>query len=92
MRENLLFQIYVIRTYSIQVSHPFCLTKGFRVRISGDTFKSFKLEHHLEELNEITVDGKITSKESKTLQENTILKEEFRTFLAVEHWEMLSTV
>ena len=67
-------------TYSIQVSHPFCLTKGFRVRILGDTFKSFKLEHHLEELNEITVDGKITSKESKTLQENTILKEELERF------------
>jgi len=67
-------------TYSIQVSHPFCLTKGFRVRISGDTFKSFKLEHHLEELNEITVDGKIKSKESKTLQENTILKEELERF------------
>lgn len=67
-------------TYSIQVSHPYCLTKGFRVRVTGDTFKSFKLEHHLEELNEITIDGKITTKQSKTLQESNIVQEELERF------------
>ncbi len=67
-------------TYSIQVSHPYCLTKGFRVTVYGDTVKSFKLEHHLELLNEITIDGRIISNQSKTLQENTISSEELERF------------
>ena len=36
-------------TYFIQVSHPYCLTKGFTVRISGNTKKS------LPPLNALTV-------------------------------------
>ena len=67
-------------TYSIQVSHPFCLTKGFRVSVTRDTFKTFKLEHHLEELNEITINGKVVSNQSRTLQENIINKEELERY------------
>ena len=63
-------------TYYIQVSHPYCLTKGFTVRVSGDTKKSFKLEHHIEELNQITIEGKAYSDKSKTLFENSIDKNE----------------
>ena len=62
-------------TYYIQVSHPYCLTKGFTVKVSGDTNKSFKLEHHIEELNQITIDGKAYSDKSKTLLENSINQE-----------------
>jgi iron complex outermembrane receptor protein len=67
-------------TYYIQVSHPYCLTKGFRVRISGDTIKSFKLEHHIEELNQITIEGKAYSNKSKTVLESSINKEELERF------------
>ena len=67
-------------TYYIQVSHPYCLTKGFRVRISGDTKKSFKLEHHIEELNQITIEGKAYSNKSKTVLESTLNKEELERF------------
>ncbi|GHC52593.1 TonB-dependent receptor [Ulvibacter litoralis] len=66
--------------YSIQVSHLYCLTKGFTVTISGNTTKSFKLEHHLEELNQITVEGKAYGVKSKTTFENTISKEELERF------------
>ena len=59
-------------TYNIQVSHPYCLTKGFTVKVSGNTTKNFKLEHHLEELNQITVEGKAYNNKSKTILENTI--------------------
>ena len=48
-------------TYYIQVSHPYCLTKGFKVRVYKNTNKSFKLEHHIEELNQITIEGKAYS-------------------------------
>ncbi|CAM4143004.1 TonB-dependent receptor [Gillisia hiemivivida] len=67
-------------TYSIQVSHPYCLSKGFTVKISGNTTMTFKLEHHLEELNQITVEGKAYSNKSKTILENTISKEELERF------------
>ncbi|SRX53900.1 TonB-dependent receptor [Aequorivita sp. CIP111184] len=67
-------------TYSIQVSHPFCLTKGFTIKVTGNTTKNFKLEHHLEELNQITVARKAYSNKSKTILENTISKEELERF------------
>ena len=67
-------------TYNIQVSHPYCLTKGFTVRVSGDTTKSFKLEHHIEELNQITIEGKAYSDKSKTILENTINNEALERF------------
>ncbi|WP_347374582.1 TonB-dependent receptor [Aequorivita sp. Q41] len=67
-------------TYSIQVSHPNCLTKGFSVTINGNTAKTFKLEHHLEELNQVTVAGKAYRNKSKTILENTLSKEELERF------------
>jgi iron complex outermembrane receptor protein len=67
-------------TYFIQVSHPNCLTKGITVKVSGNTNKSFKLEHHIEELNQITIEGKAYSDKSKTILENTIGKEELERY------------
>ena len=67
-------------SYSIQISHPFCLTKGFTIKVVGNTTKTFRLEHHLEELNEITIAGKAYSNKSKTIFENTISKEELERF------------
>ncbi|QDO94519.1 TonB-dependent receptor [Formosa sediminum] len=56
-------------TYDIQVSHPFCLTQGFTVKLDANTSKIFKLEHHLEELNEVLVEGHTNKNKSKTLVE-----------------------
>ena len=67
-------------SYNIQVSHPHCETKGFNVKVSGDTAKTFKLEHHLEELNQVTIEGKAYSKKSKTILENTLSKEALERF------------
>ncbi|WP_310992238.1 TonB-dependent receptor [Aequorivita marina] len=67
-------------TYNIQVSHPNCLTNGFAVKVSGNTTKNFKLEHHLEELNEIIVSGKTYANKSETMVENTISKDELERF------------
>lgn len=67
-------------TYSIQVSHPHCLTKGFSVKVNGNTTKTFKLEHHLEELNQITVEGKAISDKSKTIFESSISKDALDRF------------
>ena len=67
-------------SYYIQISHPFCLTKGFTIKVVENTTKTFRLEHHLEELNEITISGKAYSNKSKTIFENTISKEELERF------------
>ena len=67
-------------TYNIQVSHPFCLTMGFTVKVSGNTTKKLKLEHHLEELNQIRIEGKAYDVKSKTTLENTITKEALERF------------
>lgn len=67
-------------TYKIQVSHPFCLTQGFTVDVSGDVTENFKLEHHIEELNQITIKGKNYSSKSKTILQNTLSKKELERF------------
>ncbi len=79
-------------TYYIQVSHPYCLTKGFTVRVSGDTKKSFKLEHHIEELNQITIEGKTYSDKSKTLFENSIDKNELERFSSASLGDALKSL
>ena len=60
------------QTYSIQVYHPYCSARGFTVKISGDTEKTFRLEHHLEELNEVTLQGNAVLDKTKTLNEKII--------------------
>ena len=66
--------------YSIQISHPECLTKGYTIKVSGATTKNFKLEHHLEELNQITIDGKVYKDKSKTLIQSGLSIEEIEKF------------
>lgn len=45
-------------TYTIEIRHVGCDPKNVKVEISGNVKRQFYLEHHLEELNEITVVGK----------------------------------
>lgn len=68
------------QVYTIQVSHPECLTEVFKVEVSGDTKKTLRLEHHLEELNQVTIAGKAYANKTKTLAENTISKEKLDRF------------
>ncbi len=67
-------------TYYIQVSHPYCLTKGYKVKVFGNTNKSFKLEHHVEELNRITIEGKAFKNKSKTVLESSLNEKELERF------------
>ena len=50
----------------LEVSHPFCDTKSITVEIKGNTYKKISLEHHLEELDEITVRANILNKTNST--------------------------
>ncbi|WCO03292.1 TonB-dependent receptor [Psychroserpens ponticola] len=58
---------------TLVISHIGCETKTVTYNIISDTFKSIDIEHHIEELNEVSVTGVISRKETKTAQE-TVLK------------------
>ncbi|MBT0608372.1 TonB-dependent receptor [Aequorivita echinoideorum] len=67
-------------TYSVQVSHPNCLTQGYTFKISGNTEKIFRLEHHLEELNQVLVEGNSIVDKSKTLAEKKMATQELERY------------
>lgn len=41
----------------LEVSHPDCKSQFITITITGDTYKKIRLEHHLEELDEVKVIG-----------------------------------
>lgn len=68
------------RKYAIQVSHEECDTKGFTFTVTGNISKTFKLEHHLSELNEVTITGKAYKNKTKTVLESTLKTEDLEKF------------
>ena len=60
--------------YSVTVSHIKCKSKTFSVKLDGNIEKTLKLEHHINELNEVIVLAE-TNKRSKTIFENKISNE-----------------
>lgn len=79
-------------TYDIQISHEACLTKGIAVKIDGDTNKTFRLEHHLEELNQVMIDGTINDSDTKTLVEQKVSKEKLEQFSSGSLGDVLNTI
>ena len=63
------------QTYSIKILHPSCDEVIFKWKAShGEIEKNFKLEHHIEELNEIIVKGNSYEDASKSVFESQISK------------------
>tara|TARA_B110000444_G_C18851578_1_gene606166 strand:- start:2424 stop:4820 length:2397 start_codon:yes stop_codon:yes gene_type:complete len=58
--------------YNFEISHPQCKTKIETIKVSKNTNKIFRLEHHIEELNEIIIYGNSFNEKSKTIAENKI--------------------
>lgn len=56
--------------YTLQISHPECRTRAFEVSIHDTLSRTFKLEHHLESLNEIIVTGKAFGTKTESLLNN----------------------
>ena len=59
-------------SYTLQVSHPECDTKAVPVTVSGNTTLDIKLEHHLEELGEVTIKGAVFKKNVLSAQEQVL--------------------
>ena len=79
-------------TYQLQISHPSCSTKAFSVLIKDDTQKIFKLEHHLESLNEIIVNGKKTNRATKSIYENLVDQQTITTFSSGSLGDALNSI
>lgn len=66
--------------YSIEILHPSCETMSFRLKVSGNMKRDFKLEHHIEALNEIIVSGKAYEENSSSVFENKVTSETLEQF------------
>lgn len=72
------------------ISHVGCETKRLEVIINGDTYQEVNMEHHLEELNEITVTT--DSKIEKTSIQQTVSKRQIETFSDKSLGDALNTI
>lgn len=79
------------RSYSIQVYHDACAVKGYTFKMNGNTFKTFKLEHHIEELNEITIKSALENK-TKTLQENKLSHKQLENYSSGSLGDALNSI
>ncbi|NKI32197.1 TonB-dependent receptor [Croceivirga thetidis] len=55
--------------FELEVSHPECSTLFIPISINGKTKLDIRLEHHLEELNEVQVVGDVVPSETNSAQE-----------------------
>ncbi|WP_370226360.1 TonB-dependent receptor [Mesoflavibacter sp.] len=58
---------------NLTISHVACDTKSVSFSINSDTYETILLEHHIEDLEEVTINGK-TVKENTNSGQETILK------------------
>ena len=80
------------QSYNIQISHPSCTTKVVLVKVKGATVKNFKLEHHLEELNQVIVDGKTIDTQTNTILENSISTAELEKYSSATIGDALNSI
>tara|TARA_Y100001933_G_scaffold119854_1_gene119839 strand:- start:4092 stop:6491 length:2400 start_codon:yes stop_codon:yes gene_type:complete len=59
-------------SYELEVSHPECSTLFIPLQIDGDTTYDIKLEHHLEELQEVKVIGDALYDQTNSAQEASL--------------------
>lgn len=64
-----------IGTYTVEIRHVGCEPKDVRITVSGDLNKQFYLEHHLLELNEVTVVGEEIENNTLSVTEKLTEKE-----------------
>ena len=88
---NLIFENLCEDTYVLTISHEDCESVVQTVDIKKDTFRKIRLEHHLNELEEIMVISD-NRNNSKTLFENKISKEVLDDYNSRTIGDVLKTV
>ncbi|MEX0288676.1 MAG: TonB-dependent receptor [Flavobacteriaceae bacterium] len=64
----------------LEVSHPECKTQFVTVEIKGDSFVRIALEHHLEELEEVSVTGDAIPDKTNSAQEDLLRSQDLERF------------
>ncbi|MEX0996654.1 MAG: TonB-dependent receptor [Flavobacteriaceae bacterium] len=78
--------------YTLQVSHPECDTKALQFTIPYNGSLNIRLEHHLEELDQVTVKGSAAIDYVTTQLENRIEKEEIENLSYASLGDALKTL
>ncbi len=66
--------------YTIEVSHPQCETTLFNISITESTTRDFNIEHHAEELKQVTVTGEKYKNETNSGSEESLKSETLEKF------------
>ncbi|WP_262420319.1 TonB-dependent receptor [Flagellimonas meishanensis] len=69
-------------SYRLEVSHPSCNTTVMEVEMDGITWLDIKLEHHLEELDEVKVVADAFKDKTNSSQEETLKLSTIETYSA----------
>jgi iron complex outermembrane receptor protein len=77
---------------TLTISHVGCETKIISFTITSDTFKAIAIEHHTEELNEVSLSGSGHKKETKTVQESVINANTLKKYSALNLGDALREV
>ncbi|MFY0604133.1 MAG: TonB-dependent receptor [Flavobacteriaceae bacterium] len=80
---NFVFKNLCNTSFVVVVSHISCVPKKLKINVRKELFKEIRLEHHIEELSEVTLKAK-GNKKTTTAQE-TIIKED-----ALERYSSMS--
>lgn len=78
--------------YSVKVIHPNCETMTFKLKVSGNMTRDFKLEHHIEALNEIIVSGNAYQDQTKSVFENKLSSEILESFSTAALGDALKSI
>ncbi|NNE32755.1 MAG: TonB-dependent receptor plug domain-containing protein, partial [Winogradskyella sp.] len=77
---------------TLTISHINCETKTVNYEIIGDTYKAIQIEHHIEELNEVSVTANTVRKETETAQETLLKAETLKKYSALNLGDALKEV
>ena len=59
----------------LEVSHPDCKSQFKTIQLKGDTYEEIRLEHHLEELDEVKVTGNVSNTTQSSQEERMAINE-----------------
>ena len=77
---------------TLKVTHPYCEPQTKKVILKGNSVINFRLEHHLEELNEVLLKGKLYDKNLNSSISNQIKTEELENFSNASLGDALKTL
>ena len=77
---------------ALQISHPECRSAVFEFELNEDRERTFRLEHHLESLNEVIITGKAYQTQSESLLNNDIERDQIERFTSGSLGDVLKTI